>query len=111
MAVRIGGNVHPDAFHLQKGEEFLNAGFGLNVVVVEILHLGLRQVDDLVHGLGQMVFLLAEGGTLPHSQHHESCPQVRGRLDAHGPQQVGPQVVPDVHGVQQCAVHVEDRTL
>ena len=111
MAVRGGGHIHPHALHFQQGEEFHNAGLGLDLVGVEVLHLGLDQGDDLVHTLGHVVGVLAVGGALADGQDLELLAQVRLRLDAQGAQGPGAQVVPDEHGVEQSAVHVENRAL
>ena len=111
MAVRGGGHVHPHALHLQKGEELLYAGLGLDLLLVEFLHPPLDEGDDLLHALGQGVALLAVGGALAQRQHLQLLRQALLRRDALGAEHARPQVVPDEHGVQQRAVHVKNGAL
>ena len=111
VPVGVGGDVHPHALHFQQGQEFFHAGLGLDFVFIESTDLGLGQLHDLLHRFGQVVFLFAKGGAVPEGHQHQPVPQVRGGFDTHGAEQVGRQAVPDVHGVQQGAVHVKNRTL
>ena len=80
-------------------------------MVVEVIHLGLDLIHDLVHRLRQVVFLPAQRRPLPGGEHLEPLVQIRRGLDAMAAQQVAAQVVPGGHGVQQRAVHIKNRAL
>ena len=108
MAVGVGGHIHRNALHLQKREKAHHTGLWLHLMVIKRLHLPLGHGHNFVYTLGKMVALLAVLGAVPKGQDLQGVIEIGLWLHALSPQGVGAQIGPDMHRVQQGAVHIKN---